>query len=153
MVIACGPVTLPLASKLVPSLLALALCGGAWAPSSAFAQSAAPAGKDAAAPKPEPPPEELPAYHHSIFSWDHTVTAATLGVGDTPQSYNPTYTMGFVARTRYYLLDDVQRGRHFSLRLDGGLYREFTNSDVTTQRGELTLSDVELGSVYAHRIQ
>ncbi|MDF3072189.1 MAG: hypothetical protein K0R38_7790 [Polyangiaceae bacterium] len=97
--------------------------------------------------------EALPAYHHTIFSWDHTVTAATLGVGDTPQSYNPTYTMGFVARTRYYLLDDLQRGRHFSLRLDGGLYREFTNSDVTTQRGELTLSDLELGTVYARRIQ
>jgi hypothetical protein len=76
-----------------------------------------------------------------------------VGVGDTPQSYNPTYTMGFVARTRYYLLDDTQRGRHFSLRLDGGLYREFTNSDVTTQRGELTLSDVELAGVYARRIQ
>lgn len=144
--------TLPLAHKLVPRWLALVLSGWALLPSAALAQTA-PSTKDAAAPKPEPPPEELPAYHHSIFSWDHTVTAGTLGVGKTPQSYNPTYTMGFVARTRYYLLDDVQRGRHFSLRLDGGLYREFTNSDVTTQRGEVTLSDLELGSVYAHRIQ
>lgn len=122
------------------------------APTPAVAQAAAPPADQAAA-KQAAAEGELPAYHHSIFSWDHTVTAATLGVGDTPQSYNPTYTMGFVARTRYYLLDDVRRGRHFSLRLDGGLYREFTNSDVTTQRGELTFSDVELASVYARRVQ
>jgi hypothetical protein len=97
--------------------------------------------------------ENLPAYHHSIFSWEHTLTAATLGVGDTPQSYDPTYTMGFVARTRYYFLDDVRGGKHFSLRLDGGLYTELTNNDVTTQRGEWTFSDTNLAAVYARRFQ
>lgn len=154
MMVAFGPVT-PLAPqlfpRLVPGLLSLCLT---LAPTLSFAQAPAAAGdvKDAKT-DPAAPSEELPAYHHSIFSWDHTVTAATLGVGDTPQSYNPTYTMGFVARTRYYLHDDTRRGRHFSLRLDGGLYREFTNSDVTTQRGEWAFSDTELGGVYAHRIQ
>ncbi len=146
--------TVPLAPKLSPRLLPalLALLGSTLAPALAVAQTAAAPTADAKEAKPENA-EELPAYHHSIFSWDHTVTAATLGVGQTPQSYNPTYTMGFVARTRYYLHDDTARGRHFSLRLDGGLYREFTNSDATTQRGEWTLSDTELGSVYAHRVQ
>lgn len=148
MVVACRPVTLSLAplfrAGLLPALLSL-LC-----PTLAAAQVA----PDAAASAPPPAEEEeLPAYHHSIFSWDHTVTTATLGVGETPQSYNPTYTMGFVARTRYYLLDDTPNGRHFSLRLDAGLYREFTNSDVTTQRGEWTLSDTDLAGVYAHRFQ
>lgn len=95
----------------------------------------------------------LPAYHHSIFSWEHTVTTATLGVGQTPQSYNPTYTMGFVAKTRYYFVDDYPKGEHFSLRLDGGLYREFTNNDLTTQRGEWTLSDTDLAGVYFRRFQ
>jgi hypothetical protein len=152
MMIACRPVTLPVVHKLVVRLLAFALSGAAALPTALAQPTAAPATKDTAA-KQEAHPEDLPRYHHSIFTWDHTVTAATLGVGQTPQSYNPTYTMGFVARTRYYLLDDNARGRHFSLRLDGGLYREFTNSDVTTQRGELTLSDLELGSVYAHRVQ
>jgi hypothetical protein len=138
-----------LLSSFASVLLPLALL---TAPTAAQAQAKTPTA-DGSAPKEPAPQAPLPAYHHSIFSWDHTVTTATLGVGDTPQSYNPTYTMGFVARTRYYLLDDAQRGRHFSLRLDGGLYREFTNSDVTTQRGELTLSDLELAGVYAHRIQ
>jgi hypothetical protein len=61
--------------------------------------------------------------------------------------------MGFVAKTRYYLVDDTPKGEHFSLRLDGGLYREFTNSDVTTRRGEWDFSDTELASVYARRFQ
>ena len=103
------------------------------------------------APTVDPELEELPAYHHSLFSWEHDVTTQTLGVGDAPQSANPTYTMGFVAKTRYYFLDDTPRGRHFSLRLDAGLYREFTNNDATTKRGEWTLSDTELASVYARR--
>lgn len=95
----------------------------------------------------------MPRYHHSIFSWDHTLSAQTLGVGDAPQSYNPTYTMGFVARTRYYLVDDTPKGEHLSLRLDGGLYREMTNSDVTTRRGEWDFSDTDLALVYARRVQ
>lgn len=93
----------------------------------------------------------LPAYHHSIFSWEHSLTAQTAAIGDTPQSSNPTYTMGFVARTRYYLLDDTPGGKHFSLRLDGGLYREFTNNDATTKRGEWAFSDTDLATVYARR--
>jgi hypothetical protein len=97
--------------------------------------------------------EELPAYHHSIFSWEHTVTTRTLGVGTTPQSSNPTYNMGFVAKTRYYLVDDTPAGKHLSLRLDAGLYREFTNSDTTTRRGEWTLSDTDLAAVYALRFR
>ncbi len=95
--------------------------------------------------------EELPAYHHSIFSWEHTVTAATLGVGDKPLSYDPTYTMGFVARTRYYFVDNNLKGEHLRMALDAGLYREWTNSDVTTQRGEWDFADTELSLVYARR--
>jgi hypothetical protein len=97
--------------------------------------------------------QPLPAYHHSIFSWEHTVTAATLGVGDKPQSYNPTYSMGLVARTRYYFIDDTPAGKHLSVRLDTGLYREFTNNDQTTQRGELNMSDTDTSLVWAQRFR
>jgi hypothetical protein len=103
--------------------------------------------------KQAPAVEKLPAYHHSLFSWEHTATTQTLGVGTTPQSSNPTYTMGFVAKTRYYLLDDEARGRFFSLRLDGGLYREFTSSDATTRRGEWDFSDTSLSGVYGQRVR
>jgi hypothetical protein len=151
MMIAFRPGRFPLAHQILPRLLPalLALCPSLVS-IGASAQTAPTS--DSASTQQPAEEQELPAYHHSIFSWDHNVTAATIGVGDKPQSYNPTYTMGFVARTRYYLLDDTPRGRHFSLRLDAGLYREFTNSDATTERGEWTLSDTELGSVYAHRI-
>jgi hypothetical protein len=142
-------VTVSFARKLCSALFPVAL--GLLA-STAGAQTA-PDSDQPAAPPVAPDDERLPAYHHSLFSWEHMMTAQTLGVGDTPQSSNPTYTMGLVARTRYYFLDDTPGGRHFSLRLDGGLYREFTNSDVTAKRGEWTFSDTDVASVYIRRFQ
>jgi hypothetical protein len=108
---------------------------------------------DAAGPpdKQAEPYQELPPYHHSMFTWEHAVTGQTLGVGITPQSSDPTYTMGLVAKTRYYLLDDTPVGRHFSVRLEGGLYREITNSDTTTKRGEWGFSDIDLAAVWVRR--
>lgn len=141
--------TVPFARKLCSALFPAVL---GLLSSTAGAQTA-PEKDQAATPAVDPADEVLPAYHHSLFSWEHTVTSQTLGVGDTPQSSNPTYTMGFVARTRYYFLDDTPGGKHFSLRLDGGLYREFTNSDVTAKRGEWTFSDTDLASVYTRRFQ
>jgi len=110
--------------------------------------------RDASAPRAaDPDVEKLPAYHHSVFSWEHDLTAQTLGVGDTPQSSNPTYTMGFLAKPRYYLQDDTVAGKHFSLRLEGGLYHEVTNNDQTTKRGEWVFSDTDLAAVYARRFR
>jgi hypothetical protein len=125
------------------ALLGLACC--TWA-SGAVAQAAPPPADHVEL---APVPQKLPAYHHSVFSWEHHVSTETVGVGDDPQSSNPTYTMGLAARTRYYLRDDP--GRLLSVRLEGGLYREFTNSDSTTQRGEWSFSDTSLALVYAHR--
>lgn len=126
---------------------------GLLSSTAAAAPADAPAGDHGTVPATDPELENLPAYHHSIFSWEHAVTTQTVGVGDTPQSANPTYIMGFVAKTRYYLLDDTPAGKHFSFRLDAGLYREFTDSDATTKRGEWTFSDTELASVYARRFR
>ncbi|HXK20529.1 MAG TPA: hypothetical protein VNG33_22115 [Polyangiaceae bacterium] len=120
--------------------------------SAAFGQAASPEA-DKGAVKPTVDDEKLPAYHHSIFSWEHSVTTQTVGVGDSPQSSNPTYTMGFVAKPLYYLVDDKPKGEHFALLLEGGLYREFTNSDVTTRRGEWDFSDTYLACAYTRRFQ
>jgi hypothetical protein len=97
----------------------------------------------------ETAPPKLPPYHHSVFSWEHHVSAETVGVGDDPQTRNPTYTMGLSAEPRYYLRDNP--GRLLSVRLVGGLAREFTNSDSTTQRGEWAFQDTNLALVYGHR--
>jgi hypothetical protein len=107
----------------------------------------APADEAGAKPDQEGKP---PAYRGSSASWEHNVSAQTLGVGDDPQSANPTYTMGFAVRPRYYLLDNPRS--RLSLRGDAGIYREFTNSDSTTQRGEWSLSDTELVLVYVRRL-
>lgn len=94
---------------------------------------------------------ELPPYHHSVLSNEHSVTAQTLGIGDDYQSANPTYTIGLAARTRYYLVDDTPGGEHLSVRADGGLYTEVTNNDATTRRGEWSFADTDLALVYARR--
>jgi hypothetical protein len=142
-------VTAPKARKLCSALLSATL-GLVSAPAGAQTTAAA----DNGAPKPvDPELEKLPPYHHSVFSWEHDVTAQTLGVGDTPQSSNPTYTMGFLAKPRYYLHDDAVAGRYFSLRLEGGLFHEVTNSDETTRRGEWLFSDTDLASVYSQRFR
>ncbi len=95
--------------------------------------------------------QELPPYHHTTFGMEHSVSAQTLGVGDDYQTFNPTYTLGFAARARYYLLDDTPRGEHWSVRADGALYTELTNNDATTRRGEWSFTDTDLALVYARR--
>lgn len=110
-----------------------------------MAAGAPPADRAAA----EAAPPKLPAYHHSVFSWEHHVSAETVGVGDEPQTHNPTYTMGLAAQPRYYLIDSP--GRLLSVRAEAGLAREFTDSDSTTQRGEWGVQDTSLALVYAHR--
>jgi hypothetical protein len=96
-------------------------------------------------------PERLLRYRDSIVSWEHNFSTETVGVGSDVQSSNPTYTMGLAARGRYYVVDE-ERDKVFVLG-SLGLYREFTNSDSTTQRGETSLSDGELALVYAPRVR
>jgi hypothetical protein len=151
-VVACAAVFRFFARSLGPCVAAGTFCALISSSRPAHAQ-AAPAADTGAQPPPPAEEEKLPAYHHSIFSWENTVTAATLGIGDPPQSSDPTYTMGLVAKTRYYFIDDTPKGEHLRLGLDAGLYREMTNSDTTTRRGELDFSDTELALMYARRFQ
>lgn len=90
------------------------------------------------------------AWHGSMFIWDHSVTTQTLGIGRDYQSRNPTYEMMFRLAPRFYLLDDPTRS--LSARADVRLVREFTNSDVTTERGEWTFVDTEVWLAYVHAL-
>lgn len=133
----------------VPKPLHLALTAivalGPLVASGALAQEASDGGA-----KKEGEAEKRPPYRGSFFFWDNTVSAETVGVGDDVQSSNPTYTMGFGTKARYYLSDEP--GSRLSLRGDIGLYRELTNSDSTTDRGETSFSDAELALDYTRRI-
>lgn len=93
---------------------------------------------------------QLQRYHDSVIAWENHVTAATLGIGDDPQSRNPTYTMGFSGQGRFYLRDELGDWLYVGANL--GLYREFTNSDSTTQRGEWALTDGDLALHYVRRL-
>lgn len=61
--------------------------------------------------------------------------------------------MGFVAKARYYFLDDNPKGEHLRTGLETGLYREMTNSDTTTRRGEWGFSDTYVPLRYSRRFQ
>jgi hypothetical protein len=127
-----------------PLLTALAVGAGLLWSVSAAAQ--APSDGGAA----EEPPAKLPPWHDTVFFWDHTASAETLGVGRDVQSANPTYVMGVGTKALYFLQDEETR--KLSLRLNVGLYRELTNSDSTTERGETTFSDTELSLAYSRRL-
>lgn len=81
-------------------------------------------------------------WHDTRFIWDHSATTQTLGIGSDVQSRNPTYEMSFRILPRFYLWE--RPGSNLSVRGDIQLIREFTNSDVTTRRGEWTFTDGEL---------
>lgn len=92
-----------------------------------------------------PTQQELDAevdWHGTRLLWDHSVTAATLGLGQDYQTRNPSYEMAFRLVPRYYLAETPSR--NVSVRGDVMLLREFTDSDVTTRRGEWTFTDAEL---------
>jgi len=100
----------------------------------------------AAAPAPEASKPVKLRWRDTWLIWDNSVTAQTLGIGKNYLSPNPTYEMSGSLRPRYYLYDGEIDAFYVAGRVD--VVREFTNSDVTTQRGETTLSDAILLTGY-----
>lgn len=89
-------------------------------------------------------------WEKSSVSWEHSATTDTLGLGRDYQSRNPTYEMSFGAALSYTLV--AEESRELGLRGGVQLIREFTDSDSTTQRGEWTLSDAELGLAWTETL-
>jgi hypothetical protein len=95
---------------------------------------------------PEPAPVKL-RWRDTWLIWDNAVTTQTVGVGKNYLSADPTYVMTGSFRPRYYLYDgEDQEAIYLAGRVD--VVHEFTNSDVTTRRGETTLSDAVLLAGY-----
>jgi hypothetical protein len=93
----------------------------------------------------EAKPEKL-KWRNTTFAWDNSATTETVGLGQDIQSRNPTYEMSFNLRPRYYLYDDDDQS--LSARADIGTFRELTNSDTTTKRGEWSFTDAQLWGAY-----
>ncbi len=116
----------------------------------AQAQTTAPAdggATPASGATPSPAPRKVP-FERSELNWVHSATTQTLGVGDDYQSDNPTYEQFLDARLRYYFYDDDIDALSARARLV--LHTELTNSDYTTERGELILDDTLLSFVWGH---
>jgi hypothetical protein len=99
------------------------------------------------------PGEQASPWRGSTFQWSNSATAQTLGIGDDVQSENPTFEMSFALAPRYTLWrSDDELSKSFAVGARLETYREFTNSDSTTERGEWLLGNLALGPQYAHTL-
>lgn len=120
----------------------------------AFAQSGSEV--DDVAPSagaPKGTPASRSAWRGSRFEWNHSATTETLGIGRDVQTANPTYEMAFALMPRYRVWDasdELELSVSLGSRIE--LIREFTNSDVTTRRGEWTFSNLSVWSGYAYEL-
>jgi hypothetical protein len=86
-------------------------------------------------------------FRGSILTFDQSISTATIGVGDTPQSYMPVYQWWWSFRPRFYFTDHL----FLSARFD--FYKEFTNSDQgqtgpTTDYREDDFGDIWTSLIY-----
>jgi hypothetical protein len=146
-------------------VFALALSGSAAADEMSSNPTAQPLGQPgppqpAAAPPPiaaAPPQADRPAateanpenekpklpWHDTWLIVDNSVTAQTIGVGSSFQSSNPTYDLSASLRPRFYFYESDVEAFLLSGRID--VAREFTNNDVTTERGEVIVGGAPHG--------
>lgn len=90
-------------------------------------------------------PEKL-KWRGTGLVWGHGVSTETVGIGQDIQTRNPTYEMSFNLRPRWYFYDDEVQ--NISVRGDLGVFKEFTNSDSTTRRGEWSFTDFRVQGAY-----
>jgi len=105
--------------------------------------SASPA---SASQPPSPRPEALP-WRGTMLAWSQSLTTQTVGIGQDRQTANPTWEHSYTLRPRYYLYGDDEQ--LLSVRAEVGVFRELTNSDTTTRRGEWSLTDAMVYGAYA----
>ncbi len=94
--------------------------------------------------------EVLRRFRGSTFDFVQSATGTTVGIGQDVLTRNPTYEMTFSLSPRYYLYRDADQA--ISLRGNVALFREFTDSDLTTRRGEWSLTDTVLLAAYGRGI-
>jgi hypothetical protein len=95
---------------------------------------AVPAADGAAARKPEPL-----IWHDTTFVFQQRTTTQTLGVGRDYQTADPFYDWSFYLRPRLYIWETDKLS--LSFRAQGLITHELTNSNTTTDRGEVVIED------------
>lgn len=126
-----------------------------------------PVGPQAVTTTPPPPPgpgadagvnlKKRPAYlrwRGSGISWNHSVTATALGVGnDYISDDDQQYTQGLSGTFNYFLIEPKdekgnKRGYNFRMQTSLGFDVELTNSDSTTDKYEKQLRDMPVSFVF-----
>ncbi len=103
-----------------------------------------------AEPKVKPEKKEPLPWAGTTLGWDHSATTETVGIGRDTQRLNPTYEWTLMFSPRYKVFSDDDQSVSLSAAL--GISREFTNSDITTDRGEWTLTDWSLALGYSRTL-
>ncbi len=85
--------------------------------------------------------ERKPFWADSAVSWTQSASGDTVGLGQDYQSQNPTYDWSFSLSPVF----ELYKTKRLSVNLSGDIstYREFTNSDGTTRRGEWEFGDIQ----------
>ncbi len=95
-------------------------------------------------------PAQVSLFRQSVACFGQSATTETLGVGQDVQSDNPRYEWTFALWPRYYILPDPANS--LSLRANLALFSELTDSDVTTERGEWSLTDARVYLRYIRQL-
>jgi hypothetical protein len=90
-----------------------------------------------ATPKPEPL-----IWHDTTFLFQQRTTTQTVGVGRDYQTSDPFYDWAFYLRPRLYVYEEGKLS--FSFRGQALVTHELTNSNTTTDRGEVVIEDTLL---------
>ncbi len=119
-------------------------------PTTLASPTLAPAQIDRGTPATPPGPGKRRPWRDTWLVWQNTVSTQTIHIGGSYQSSDPTYEMSVWIRPRYYFIDTDDELLSIGGRVD--VIREFTNSDVTTEKDETTLSDATLYTSYGRRL-
>jgi hypothetical protein len=82
-------------------------------------------------------------FRNSTLTFDQSISTATIGVGNTPQSYMPIYQWWWSFRPRFYFTDHLYLSGRFDF------YKEFTNSDEGQSGATTDYREDDFGDIWA----
>jgi hypothetical protein len=81
-------------------------------------------------------------FRGSVLTFDQSISTATIGVGNTPQSYMPVYQWWLSFRPRFYFTDHLYLSGRFDF------YKEFTNSDEGQSGATTNYREDDVGDIW-----
>ncbi len=123
---------------------------GTPAPMPSATQAAPSAETPSAAPAEAAEKKEKDLPWSAMFAVENSVSPDMMGLGQDYQTYNPSYELGLNLVPSYRLYKDDVQSVSVTAVLGGAV--ELTNSDITTERREWTLTDWQIGAKYSRTL-